>query len=801
MIPLRHGSEADDRAFERHLIHDFSPSLNTCNASKRRGERRKRKPRKGRRERKKSRGAATSIQRAVTFTTGEKGVERSETSLLEWLEREWKINKKKERTLTFGAGQLWIDGLRKIKRNFGLTKVRWKGQVLKLEATRRILESGATVTLQGIARTTTATARNLQELRWLLRKPRMKASLPQCTTHQLVGLYRAAGLLGEKKTKNDLRLSIDKAIRIKTGIRVRKRVTVKVKYDSTVLKQQIRTATEMVVDRRVDDAAIASLIKRKIRVVWKRNKTVGEIIHNQREYANTLKQKCGCRGVSLPRAANGHVLTRFSDLEDVPMFLRNSRNVTCSSAFRDDNYIKSCIKEAALHLPRDRTEITTPNGGFKLEKAVTLEAWEDKRVKKWALRFQGLVLAPIDRNQGDTTIVCPLLYRHAFGKTFTWNVDYESCTMEETEILRLCKRDFMSRGLKETGEWRADGRIGRAYIIPKDKDLERWRPIAPVASDPTGVAQKRAGRALHCLVKRLPKESSFYLNSTQDLATRVGETEGKFVAAGCTQVEGRCYDIKDMFTKIPHETISVLNPPRAGKRLLVLDVDYTIFDHRSTAETPAELQRPYLHEFLTACYAEFDLMIWSATSMKWVEVKMRELGVLSNPDYKITALLDHGAMITVTSNSRVFDCKPLAVIWAKFPEYYHEGNTVMFDDLRRNFVMNPKNGLVIRPFRKAHLNRDNDRELVALTSCQMGYFSIELSLDDCARSYDLWVGWIHIVPKWNRRTKWQDCSLQSSQVNTLADLAVYPTDTPFSQSGCSLIAVGSSASVVGDTDT
>lgn len=39
----------------------------------------------------------------------------------------------------------------------------------------------------------------------------------------------------------------------------------------------------------------------------------------------------------------------------------------------------------------------------------------------------------------------------------------------------------------------------------------------------------------------------------------------------------------------------------------------------------------------------------------------------------------------------------------------------MFDDLRRNFVMNPQNGLVIRPFKKAHLNRSSDRELVKLT--------------------------------------------------------------------------------------
>ncbi|KAI5081960.1 hypothetical protein GOP47_0001703 [Adiantum capillus-veneris] len=120
-----------------------------------------------------------------------------------------------------------------------------------------------------------------------------------------------------------------------------------------------------------------------------------------------------------------------------------------------------------------------------------------------------------------------------------------------------------------------------------------------------------------------------------------------------------------------------LNPPREGKRLLVLDIDYTLFDHRSSAENPHELMRPYLHEFLTAAYAEYDIIIWSATSMKWVEVKMKELGVLNNPDYKITALLDHLAMISVQSQSHgVFDCKPLGLIWGKFPE----SNTVILVD-------------------------------------------------------------------------------------------------------------------------
>jgi len=39
----------------------------------------------------------------------------------------------------------------------------------------------------------------------------------------------------------------------------------------------------------------------------------------------------------------------------------------------------------------------------------------------------------------------------------------------------------------------------------------------------------------------------------------------------------------------------------------------------------------------------------------------------------------------------------------------------MFDDLRRNFVCNPQNGLRIRPFRNAHTARESDNELLLLS--------------------------------------------------------------------------------------
>lgn len=179
--------------------------------------------------------------------------------------------------------------------------------------------------------------------------------------------------------------------------------------------------------------------------------------------------------------------------------------------------------------------------------------------------------------------------------------------------------------------------------------------------------------------------------------------------------------------RVEYYKINMLNEPRSNKKLLVLDIDYTLFDHRSTAQTGAELMRPYLHEFLTVAYQDYDIVIWSATSMRYIKAKMDELRVSTNPNYKIAFYLDSAAMISVHSQKYgLLNVKPLAVIWRKFPGHYTPKNTIMFDDIRRNFLMNPQNGLKIKAFREAHKNRDTDQELLHLSR----YLSKIAEMDD-----------------------------------------------------------------------
>uniref|UniRef100_A0A8D8QF88 Ubiquitin-like domain-containing CTD phosphatase 1 n=1 Tax=Cacopsylla melanoneura TaxID=428564 RepID=A0A8D8QF88_9HEMI len=203
--------------------------------------------------------------------------------------------------------------------------------------------------------------------------------------------------------------------------------------------------------------------------------------------------------------------------------------------------------------------------------------------------------------------------------------------------------------------------------------------------------------------------------------------------------------------RIKDYQINVLNEPRPGKKLLVLDIDYTLFDHRSAAEQGYELMRPFLHEFLTSAYKHYDIAIWSATSMKWIEEKMKLLGVTVNPNYKIVFYVDCSAMISVhLPKYGVVEVKPLGVIWGKFSSSYSPQNTIMFDDIRRNFLMNPRNGLRIRPFREAHLNRGSDRELKRLAR----YLDEIASLDDLtALNHRNWEKYLHVKHKERKRSR------------------------------------------------
>jgi len=179
--------------------------------------------------------------------------------------------------------------------------------------------------------------------------------------------------------------------------------------------------------------------------------------------------------------------------------------------------------------------------------------------------------------------------------------------------------------------------------------------------------------------------------------------------------------------------LNIIHPLREGKKLLVLDIDYTILDTKpltSGSLPPAECARPGLHAFLEAIYPYYDICIWSQTSWIWLETKLVELEMIgAGRRYEISFVLDKTCMFTVFTERDnkpwTHSVKALQIIWNLFPQF-NATNTLHVDDLSRNFALNPKEGLKISAFKNAHTPEGlADRELYKLTRYMLHIATID----------------------------------------------------------------------------
>jgi ubiquitin-like domain-containing CTD phosphatase 1 len=192
--------------------------------------------------------------------------------------------------------------------------------------------------------------------------------------------------------------------------------------------------------------------------------------------------------------------------------------------------------------------------------------------------------------------------------------------------------------------------------------------------------------------------------------------------------------------------IHVMNQPRPNKPLMVLDLDHTLLDFSrkkieqashadviadtsshsigsSTHSVIQQMKRPFMDEFLASMYRYYDLCVWSQTSWRWLETKLIELGMLTNPNYKFIFVLDKTSMFQIESTKKSTGervkhyVKPLQIIWSKFPNNWGPTNTVHLDDLSRNFALNVDNGLKVTAFyQKRNKGKFRDSELLGLAT-------------------------------------------------------------------------------------
>ncbi|GBG89881.1 hypothetical protein CBR_g49729 [Chara braunii] len=308
---------------------------------------------------------------------------------------------------------------------------------------------------------------------------------------------------GKEETDQDF---LGRAIGKKTSVNIRKRITVRVRYGSSVKKRGIRDVLISNIESCDLHPAIAGIFRQKARVVWRRNNNVVEILCNYKQLSKKPELPCACKHYGLP-VVSGHVLTRVSDVPGLPALVYNGKNVVHPRLETTKEEVSSSIRLALTtvlgnhfsgHLPDLQISDCFSSEG---NERVSMDEGMVYVVKK---QYKDLLITQVDRNADDLVMTCTSTYQYSLDKMFTWNTAYDEVSSGEAETLKEMKRDFEGLGLHKLVNWNSKGKIGSAYVLPKHKDLERWRPIAPACSEPTTTGSRWIARTLNYLLEKLP---------------------------------------------------------------------------------------------------------------------------------------------------------------------------------------------------------------------------------------------------------------------------------------------------------
>ncbi|GBG86226.1 hypothetical protein CBR_g41131 [Chara braunii] len=298
-----------------------------------------------------------------------------------------------------------------------------------------------------------------------------------------------------------------------------------------------------------------------VRTVWVKNPTVASMLHNQRRFAKAEVQTCCCAGLPYPRIGE-HVQFRLQELEGIHPMICNANNISkpdyqdrsqmlceeIGTAF--EGWVNSGDQKTVVEV----CEVNKCLTGLRTERAKYLTTREVEQVKA---ALKGLVVKPLDRNTGESMVICHKVYFEAMMDMFVRSEGYVVETRTEEVVRTQMKAEIKLHNLQLSVKWDGQGDFGDAYVLPKHKDLCRFRPICPTYSEPTIKAGRNMSRALNHMLFTLLRDWHFNLRYVSTVASRIdvfNRRLERWMKRGCELVS-RSYDIKDMFSRLPHEEI------------------------------------------------------------------------------------------------------------------------------------------------------------------------------------------------------------------------------------------------------
>ncbi|GBG81950.1 hypothetical protein CBR_g34133 [Chara braunii] len=363
-----------------------------------------------------------------------------------------------------------------------------------------------------------------------------------------------------KTTRRALKEKLAAVIKKKTGVNIRLKVSVGVTYSHKLKKRTIHDMVVLCVEKSKIHPVLKSVLRRRVRVVWRKNKTVEQTLTNHRKTAREETGMCTCSEDRLP-SMEGHALTRIVQCPEAPTFLHNGKNILQSDAGVKSLEVQRAVgRSLGMVMRRELYQVAGADCFREIisDRIETRPACSEERARELAVKWNHLVVVPVDRNPRDLVIMCPATYHHGLQMMFNLNVAYRQVLgQSEKKVLSVLRAEFKKVDLDKLGAWNPAAKLGQAYVLPKHKDLTRWKPIAPANTEGSKTAGRRLARALNFLLEKVPGAKHFNLKATALLKQNL-EVAGRRLSVYGEKSMAliASFDIQEMFTSLPHQEIA-----------------------------------------------------------------------------------------------------------------------------------------------------------------------------------------------------------------------------------------------------
>ncbi|GBG86901.1 hypothetical protein CBR_g44357 [Chara braunii] len=519
LIPVDYIEGADIVKLENLYINRWSPFLNTAGVRKEHKKSVRRKS--GKSERNRSKAVKTDISLGNPVSPIHFHRVSDNSSFLD-------LYSFLDGVLSFGndncvirstGGKDWTPSWRKLTKAFGDCKIVHQSRTTTLKECKIWFEKGGVFHILHVVKWKSRCKYLKKVLVGILRNPNKLNELYRWDMKSMLRIYRVIKDFSRNSTRKYLRRLVSRCFQERFGLSLASDLTFRIKFDDRIVTSEFRKVVNDALSLCNLPHSFMLRAHRKLCIVGTKNPTIADLLHNHRSYSTRCVLTCCCAGMDLPRV-NEHVTFRLSELADVNPLLLNANNIPkvrvddrlhllrqeLTDGFRNWKNLDGKVPDySSLDLSLCLSTGSDAGLGISTDEVLALKS-----------RLKNLVVTAVDQNSGESVAMCPAVYFKAMMDTFVCNPGYRMIKCPATQVIREIRKEVSGSNLGKFVSWNREGTFGSAYVIPKQNDLSRYRPICPSFSEPTVRTARLVAKVLNHLLYTLPKQWHFNLRAVSE---------------------------------------------------------------------------------------------------------------------------------------------------------------------------------------------------------------------------------------------------------------------------------------------